>query len=238
MKKIEEYVDKLYLNAKGNAKEIRDLKMEMKSHLIETVEELKSEGHSEDEAIQIAKERFGEVHELRALVGEMVQTQKSFGRRILYFALSVLAISTALFVLILTFSSDQESEQAIIAYEIAELVSGKESLSNSEKNDIELLIRDATYITQVKTYNTNGLNGNHNSIASEPIHVIEKDGWALPFLLNTYSYGNENSFVVLEVRDYRIIAFLTLFTGLASALTLLIIQGIIRIYSKRKMNMK
>lgn len=238
MKKIEDYVDKLYRNAKGDAKEIKDLKMEMKSHLIETVEELKSEGFSEDEAIQVAKERFGEIHELRALVSEMVQTQKSFGRRILYFALSVLAISTALFVLILTINSNQESKQAIIAYEIADMVSGKESLSNSEKNDIELLIRDATYIAKVKTYNTNELNGNHNSISSEPIYVIEKDVWTFPLLLSTYSYGGENSSVVLEVTDYRVIAFVTLFAGLASALTLFIIQMIIRVYYRRKINVR
>lgn len=236
LKKIEDYVDKVYRHAKGDAQEINDLKMEMKSHLIETVEELKSEGFSEDEAIRMAKERFGEVNELRAQVIEMIQTQKSFGRRILYVALSLVLISIALFGLITAVTGEQASDQAIIAYQIADIASGKESLSTDDINEIEELTRDASYITKVQAYNTNELNGNHNSISSEPLYEMHHEGWSIPFLSSTYSYGTENSFVVLEATDYHTFAFLTLFAGLASAFTLLIIRLIMGIHQRRKRN--
>lgn len=236
LKKIEAYVDKVYRHAKGDAQEIKDLKMEMKSHLIETVEELKSEGFSEDEAIRMAKERFGEVNELRAQVSEMIQTQKSFGRRILYFALSLILISITLFAAITAVTGEQASDQAIIAYQIADIASGKESLSTDDINEIEELTQDASYITKVQAYNTNELNGNHNSISSEPIYEMEREAATIPFLTSTHSYGAENSFVVLEATDYHSLAFLTLFAGLASAFTLLIIRLIMGIHQRRKRN--
>lgn len=236
LKKIEEYVDKVYRHAKGDAQEINDLKMEMKSHLIETVEELKSEGFSEDEAIRMAKERFGEVNELRAQVSEMIQTQKSFGRRILYVALSLVLISIALFGAITAVTGDQASDQADIAYQIADIASGKESLSTDDINEIEELTRDASYITKVHVFNTNGLNGNYNTISSDPIYEMEQEAWRIPLLTSTYNYGAENSFVVLEATDYHTLAFLTLFAGMASAFTLLIIHLIIGMHQRRKRN--
>ncbi|MEW5553480.1 permease prefix domain 1-containing protein [Peribacillus frigoritolerans] len=53
MKQIEVFVDKVYQGVGGNEKEIKDLKTEMKNHLLEAVYELKKEGKSEQEAIEI-----------------------------------------------------------------------------------------------------------------------------------------------------------------------------------------
>jgi len=60
MKSIEEFVDSLYKGVDGKPKEISDFKEEMKSHLIETVNELKSEGKTEEESLEIAFKRFGD----------------------------------------------------------------------------------------------------------------------------------------------------------------------------------
>jgi cytochrome c-type biogenesis protein CcmH/NrfF len=59
MKQIEAFVDSVYQNVGGNEKEIQELKAEMKNHLLEAVDELKKEGKSEQEAIDIAIDRFG-----------------------------------------------------------------------------------------------------------------------------------------------------------------------------------
>ena len=59
MKEIDVFIDSVYQNVGGNKKEIQDLKAEMKSHLIEAVHELKAEGKTEQEAIEIAINRFG-----------------------------------------------------------------------------------------------------------------------------------------------------------------------------------
>lgn len=60
MVSINEFVDSLYKGVNGNEKEIKDFKEEMKAHLIETVNELKNEGKTEEESLKIAYERFGD----------------------------------------------------------------------------------------------------------------------------------------------------------------------------------
>jgi hypothetical protein len=51
VRKIDEFVDSVYQNLNGDIKDIQDLKAEMKSHLLESVHELKSQGYSEKDAI-------------------------------------------------------------------------------------------------------------------------------------------------------------------------------------------
>jgi hypothetical protein len=53
MKQVEAFVDSVHQNAEGNKREIKELKAEMRSHLLEAVHELKKEGKSEQEAIQL-----------------------------------------------------------------------------------------------------------------------------------------------------------------------------------------
>lgn len=64
MKEIDRYVDKIYKNMDKKSKEIQDLRNEMKVHLVNTVEELKSSGYSEEESIEIAIKRFGQINEI------------------------------------------------------------------------------------------------------------------------------------------------------------------------------
>ncbi|MDV5105712.1 permease prefix domain 1-containing protein [Clostridium perfringens] len=45
----------------------------MRTHLIESVEELKLEGFSEKESIKIALERFGEINEIRGELKTVVE---------------------------------------------------------------------------------------------------------------------------------------------------------------------
>lgn len=56
IERIDKYLNSLYKNDK--TKEIIELKEDMREHLIESVSELKNEGYSEDEAINIAIGRF------------------------------------------------------------------------------------------------------------------------------------------------------------------------------------
>ena len=93
MKQIEAFVDSVYQNVGGNKKEIKELKAEMKSHLLEAVHELKAEGKSEQEAINIAIERFGGEKEMRSVVGQLFKAQKTFAKWVLYVAVTFLFIS-------------------------------------------------------------------------------------------------------------------------------------------------
>lgn len=56
MKAIDEYLNSIYKNNKSD--EILELKEEMKEHLIESVNDIVSEGHNKDEAVKIAISRF------------------------------------------------------------------------------------------------------------------------------------------------------------------------------------
>ncbi|MBZ9637826.1 permease prefix domain 1-containing protein [Clostridium sp. FP1] len=64
MEQINKYVNSVYKHVGGNKEEIEALKYEMKNHLLQLIEELKSEGKSEEESISIAINRFGEENQI------------------------------------------------------------------------------------------------------------------------------------------------------------------------------
>ena len=73
MRDIDNYIDSLYKNIDGISKENKEIKETMRTHLIESVEELKLEGFSEKESIKIALERFGEINEIRGELKTVVE---------------------------------------------------------------------------------------------------------------------------------------------------------------------
>ncbi|MRX72130.1 hypothetical protein GJU40_08140 [Bacillus lacus] len=232
MKQIEEYVNKVYQNVKGNNKEVQELKLEMKNHLLEAVHELKLEGKSEEEAIAIAIERFGKENELRSIISQLFQTQKTFGKKLLFTGLGILLISTIIFGFTIKIGDDHVSEQSIIAYEIADIVSNSAEIANSKEKEIEALVQDTNYIAKVSAYKANNLNRANNS---EPVYEYEREiSFPSTFFLNNYSYGTGESFVKLEVVEYRTFAIIFLFVGFASFGLLFIIWTIINAYHKRK----
>jgi cytochrome c-type biogenesis protein CcmH/NrfF len=118
MKQIEAFVDSVYQNVGGNKKEIQELKAEMKSHLLEAVHELKTEGKSEQEAIEIAIERFGGEKEMRSVVGQLFKAQKTFAKWVLYVALTFLIISFIGYSSFIYLESTQQKE----AYQFSEQI--------------------------------------------------------------------------------------------------------------------
>ena len=63
MERIDKYLNKLYRGEK--TKKAYELKHEMKQHLLDSVEELKNEGYSESEAIELAIQEFGDENSLK-----------------------------------------------------------------------------------------------------------------------------------------------------------------------------
>ncbi|GKU25615.1 hypothetical protein CFOLD11_24410 [Clostridium folliculivorans] len=76
MREIDKYIDSIYKNADYNSDEVEDMKSEMKFHLIETVEELKKEGKSEEESIRIAISRFGEIPQIKSELSSVIPITK------------------------------------------------------------------------------------------------------------------------------------------------------------------
>ena len=61
---IDQYVNSVY-DGLGQTKEVSDLREEMRNHLLQTAKDLQSQGHTEEESIQLAIERFGDSGHLR-----------------------------------------------------------------------------------------------------------------------------------------------------------------------------
>ncbi|MDZ4992602.1 hypothetical protein GNF80_06380 [Clostridium perfringens] len=95
MREIDSYIDSLYKNFDKNSKENLEIKEVMRTHLIETVEDLKSNGYDEKESIKIALERFGEASEIR----EELETVVEKGiRPLIYTVVTSLIILSAFFI--------------------------------------------------------------------------------------------------------------------------------------------
>ena len=78
MKQIDKYVNSIYKDVAGDKQEIEDLRQEMRSHLLEAVEELKVKGKTEEEAIRIAIENFGGKKQIVKGLSEFFKVQKKF----------------------------------------------------------------------------------------------------------------------------------------------------------------
>ena len=87
MKRIDKYVNSIYKDVVGDKQEIEDLRQEMRSHLIEAVEELKANGKTEEEAIRIAIDNFGGKSQIVKGLSEFFKVQKKFSNFVLSFAL-------------------------------------------------------------------------------------------------------------------------------------------------------
>ncbi|MGP4109268.1 permease prefix domain 1-containing protein [Virgibacillus sp. L01] len=96
MKQIDEFVNSIYSGVSG--KEAIELKQEMRSHLIEAVEDLKSEGKSEKQAIDIAISRFGDEKQITRGLFSLFKTQNKIVKNL--FRTSMVALFLGIVVLI------------------------------------------------------------------------------------------------------------------------------------------
>lgn len=97
MKPIDKYVDSLYKDVAGDKQEIEELKQEMRSHLIEAVEELKAQGKTEKEAIDTAIENFGGKTQILRGLSEFFKVQKKFTYYVFSFTLVFLLVGVLFF---------------------------------------------------------------------------------------------------------------------------------------------
>jgi hypothetical protein len=96
VKQIDEFVNLIYSDVKG--KEAKELKQEMRSHLLESVSELKAEGKSEKEAIDIAISRFGDEKQITKGLFTLFKAQNNVSKNLL--RTSMVALVLCLIVLI------------------------------------------------------------------------------------------------------------------------------------------
>jgi hypothetical protein len=83
MNKIDRYIDSIYNDMNESSEEIQELKEEMRGHLIQTISELKKDGISEEESINIAIDRFGDEFQIRGQLKQVLKFHKVLSRNIL-----------------------------------------------------------------------------------------------------------------------------------------------------------
>ncbi|MDD7795130.1 VanZ family protein [Clostridium sp. 'White wine YQ'] len=102
MKEIDDYINSLYKNSPEHSTEVKELKEEMKTHLVEAIEELKREGKSQSESIKIALDRFGETAMLEDELSEVVPIYKKSVNPILLLSIGALVILFSLIILLIS----------------------------------------------------------------------------------------------------------------------------------------
>lgn len=242
MKQIEVFVDSVYQNVGGNKKEIQELKAEMKNHLLEAIHELKTEGKSEQEAINIAIERFGGEKEMRSIVGQLFKAQKIFAKWVLYLAVTIFVISSTAFGFMWAAGEQNSHENSIMATKIFNVLHNKETVSEDMKKEIQRLVQGTDQISKVKIYNVKNVEA--TSVfeyieKAKPVYQYEKNVWAPKWLqADFFPNGNGDGKWYVEMETKHIDSFMTLvlFVGVAVYSTLFTIWATINAYHHRRLN--
>lgn len=155
MMSIDEFVDSLYNGINGSEKEIKDFKEEMKSHLVETVNELKDEGKTEEESLKIAYERFGERKIINNGLFKLFNKQKQFIRILLVSAIVFLLIGVTSYIFISQKDLKFQSEQKILTQGVLDSI-GNENNATNDTNDtkvqIQNLVKKYDYINYIALF--------------------------------------------------------------------------------------
>lgn len=242
MNQIEVFVDSVYKNAGGNKKEIQELKTEIKGHLLETVHELMTEGKSQQEAIDIAIERFGGEKEMRAIVSQLFKAQKIFAKRVLYIAFASLIISLVASGLVWTVEKGNRNENSVVSSSIYDLLGNKAVISEEMENKIKALVLDTDQITNVQVFKTSDVKTvteegsvsyfNHNA---KPIYQYVRDIRPSSVMDFYYATGDE-WFLHIESKNLATLVGYMLTAGIVVYVALFTIWATINAYHHKRLN--
>jgi hypothetical protein len=246
MKQIESFIDSVYQNVGGNEREIQELKSEMRNHLLEAVHELKSDGKSEQEAIDIAIERFGGENEMRAVVGQLFKAQKVFAKRTLYLAVGFLIVALSIFSFLWQNAEDNGQKLSLITTKISDVLENKEVITPEMKKEIERRVESTNHISEVSIYNskyirTEGKNFvSYNTELKNPDYRYKRKLWVPEWLgvdgFFPYGNGDEQWYVEMKFRSFDTLLTVVLFVGIAVYWTLFSIWAITYAYHHRRLN--
>ncbi|NDI35731.1 permease prefix domain 1-containing protein [Chengkuizengella sediminis] len=149
MKQIDQYINSIYKETNGNKQETKELKEEMKSHLIEAVHELKEEGHTEQEAINIAIERFGEEREVSSIILKLTTAKKKLENKIIKSAVVILLLGTVLSVIFLLMDWNNTTERQNFANQIFKKLGTNSEISEEAEQFITTFVKSNASIYEM-----------------------------------------------------------------------------------------
>ncbi|MCM3601164.1 PLD nuclease N-terminal domain-containing protein [Robertmurraya korlensis] len=242
MKQIDVFVNSVYQHVVGNRNEIQELKAEMKSHLLEAVHELKSQGKSEQYAIELAIQRFGGEQEMRSVVSQLFQAQKTFAKWVLYLAVAVLIFTATAVGIIWSIEEENANENSIVATQIFDMLHNTNQITEDMKLEINRLIKGTDQISKVELYNVRNVD-NPNLVFdyvrdAKPDYRYEQKVWNPTWLqADFFPYGNGDSewYVNMETRHIGSLMTIILFAGMAIYWTLFTIWATVNAYHNKRL---
>ena len=240
MKKIETFVDSVYQNVGGNAKEIQELKAEMRNHLLEAVHELKAEGKSEQEAIDIAIKRFGGEKEVRSVIGQLFNAQKTFAKWALYTAIIFLLLPVLIFSIVIPIEKSELEQSNQVAFQILNSLGDKDELPKQIEEEIQDIVKSSKRITGISIYEYEKLFSSTDGNV-EPRYSFRENTsfnrWGdIGVTYNQDSKSNNIWHVNIESKSYEGAAFSSLYIGIIVYWTLFVIWATINTYHHKRLN--
>jgi cytochrome c-type biogenesis protein CcmH/NrfF len=247
MKQIDVFVDSVYKDMNVTNKEVQELKMEMKFHLVEAVYELMEEGKTEQEAIEIAIERFGGEQEMRPVVRQLFQAERIFSKWLLYVAVACLGLGFTVFGFVRFIESENNLINMRVANEIAELLHNKEVVSEEDQKKINELVNETSHIPIVRVYSQKDFekqSDNYKDIfdyakRATPNYKYEREvadpTWMLVDFGNSGT-GNSEWYVHVVARQVDTWLIVSLFGGIALYMALFAIWAAINAYHHKRLN--
>jgi flagellar motor switch protein FliG len=226
MKRINDFVNSIYKDFDGQEKEIQELKQEMVSHLKDTVNDLRSNGKSEDEAVDIALKRFGDENLIANGLFGLYKAQRRISKKIFQFSLLFLVFGLiAVFGLITADYFENKNIEAL-KNQIFEVTDDQSSLPAIKKEKIQLIINEANGEVSYLALK------NNNENAQEFIYGSERNGE----ILKDASTGWEIQYQLEEKYPYSLL-FNLANTLLTIFVVLFVIKVAIDIYHKRNIKL-
>lgn len=193
MKKIDLYIDSLYKQMDEGAEEVQALKEEMKNHLLQTVDELKSEGKSEEESIEIAINRFGEGRQIEKELTKIFKIQKKFTKVLFRVAGIFLVMSLTALLLFgtLTINNDRKMTERHndFTQNIEKKLQANDVIPIEEVNSLF-----NKYKEQLRYIAVINLNSNERFIAKLPSEEIKNIDFVYPSDISPSEYRNNLHF--------------------------------------------
>ncbi|CAM4465247.1 permease prefix domain 1-containing protein [Paenibacillus tarimensis] len=155
MKQIDEYVDSVYANLDGT--EAEELKEEMRAHLLQAAQELMADGNTEEEAVKIAVERFGDERMIRGQVAEYFQIPRMFAVNVLRAAIVFATLGILLGCLFAYNEYQLTGEREHVKQQALEVLSVGPEISEESKRE---LVKIADAAPQIKSLEISLANSN------------------------------------------------------------------------------
>lgn len=154
---VNRYIDSLY-EGMNDSDEVKELKDEMRIHLLETIRELKAEGKSEEESIKVAIQRFGEIRTLQSDLVDVFSDHRKFARYLFRFAMTALAIWFCCFIGVFVFEKYdqvQNNNQYLMEEKLMGMLNGTDQLTpDIKKQAIQFVEKNASKVSGITIYET------------------------------------------------------------------------------------